>query len=82
MPDTPAALASRTRRLHAAILRGDEDRAADHARYLARWAGLTLPAPAVAAARGHPQPGHAARARWLRPDHELGRRRRSLRRVA
>ena len=43
MPNTTPALAARTRRLHAAILRGDEDRAADHARYLARWAGLTRP---------------------------------------
>jgi len=36
-------LTPRVRALHAAILRGDEDRAADHARYLARWAGLTRP---------------------------------------
>jgi len=49
---TPA-ISDRTRRLHAAILRGDEDRAADHARCLARLAGLvrpvTLPEPMEAA---------------------------------
>lgn len=43
MPTIPPTLTARTRRLHDAILRGDEDRAADHARYLARCVGLTRP---------------------------------------
>lgn len=42
-PETARELVTRTRRLRAAIQRGDEDRAADHARYLARWSALTKP---------------------------------------
>lgn len=37
------AITRHTLRLHDAILHGDEDRAADEARYLARWRRMTRP---------------------------------------